>query len=1195
MPSQLALLGAQPSKPARFAPLFTERFSTGLWTQRSPLRDGASTRMESKYYGTRGDSFIDGQNIEISNKLTVVRRPGNSIYNSATYGTVLAFYEFRLFNTNTEEIKVMVDTATALYNGTGPSGQELIWAKPSGAGQTFMQYVANVLYFGNGVNQKKWIQNPQGWQASHNYTVDGLQTFIIDPNGNIQQLTQTVIPVTNIAITDDMLTVTYDQNVTSILSAGLNLRFKDLTAATFLNDETDQTITISAVSGSTITASYIHDDYASTPDTGSCIVIEGGTPLSGSVEPTWNTTLMGLTTDNTASWTNRGTTIENWGIEGPGTQTITVDVATNTNSWKPNTYYSRITGIIDSNGALQEITTTGVSGSSAPTWSTTLGGTTSDGTVTWTLTKKSTDLTWQPATTYSVGDLVVATPAGSVASVFELQSFRAAQLDSTVDMYLYTVPHTGAVGAFQFPYPLSTGSADASVTGGTSLSIDADSYVSTRPAVWSQYDTAGNFTGVTIPFPAYSTDYNLVIESAFVIHQPGNYTVQIIHKDGMVWGVGNGATYVSGPTNDPFSYTQTAVNGYPIMGGTNQSGSNTDTFVINFPTAGTYPVEFDYAFWYHSGQTFKVLINGIVPTVGAGGSTRISGNTEPTWVPFTTAYAPSYATCNENNGLLVWANIGPVTDFAWAAKTTFQANITTIVDNNGCTEEPFEAGVTTTTAPTFTQKLNGLTSDNPNLTWINTGRATVTPAGSLATYNGGWQYCISLVNTLTDTVSNAGFVTEATGSFLGASGVHLSGGIPAASAIDSQVDYVAIFRTKDGGASYYLIPGEDNQNTVYTVSLAEYLANGYEDTTPDTKLNIFFSPALALENSPPPTGFINLTYHLNRVFGSVGNVVQWSSGPDAPIGNGNEGFAPLNSATFPSLVKRIVPTSIGALVFTVSDIYLIAGKGTDSSPLYPIPYVPGVGILSYNALAVNGTTIHMFTTDNQFVALDPNAGVQQIGFPIGDQFESWDPAQVYVTWHVAGSKDQAVYVSNGSTGWYRLMTTPAPETGLTWCPFAEIQGGCKAVQSVEVSPGVNKLLVGPVTSGPILKRDLTVWTDNGTPYTAFGTIGSIVLAQPGQIAECVFITTDSMARGTRPTLSVLLDEVSGDFEDLPVYTADPTQLEPSSSLYAQRFYFSQTQEPALCRHLQMKFSWPAEDANNELLTLTLYGGFASEL
>ncbi len=175
-----------------------------------------------------------------------------------------------------------------------------------------------------------------------------------------------------------------------------------------------------------------------------------------------------------------------------------------------------------------------------------------------------------------------------------------------------------------------------------------------------------------------------------------------------------------------------------------------------------------------------------------------------------------------------------------------------------------------------------------------------------------------------------------------------------------------------------------------------------------------------------------------------------------------------------------------------------------------------------------------------------------------------------------------------------MMPTPAPESGLTWCPKATIVSGCRAIQSIETTPGNIQLLIGPSTSGPILFRDYDNSTDDGASYPAWFKLGSLVFAQPGQLAAIEFITTDSIKVGTPLTLGVLLGEISGDFETLADYTSDPPQLPPSNSLYNQRFYLSQTKEAAVCRHMQITVSWPAEPYANEIISLTPFGGFSVE-
>ena len=187
MANNLAIAGAQDSKPSKFASLYTGRWSSGIWTNRSPLRDATTSRIAEKYYGQAGDALIAGSNVEITNKLTLARRPGTSIYDENSYTNVDRFYEFRLFDQNTEEIILMIDQANALYSLSGGT-KTLVWTKSAGAGQTYMQSVGNTLYFSNGVDNKKWLQTLQVWQASHNY---GLGTTPFFEKRSFWTLTET--------------------------------------------------------------------------------------------------------------------------------------------------------------------------------------------------------------------------------------------------------------------------------------------------------------------------------------------------------------------------------------------------------------------------------------------------------------------------------------------------------------------------------------------------------------------------------------------------------------------------------------------------------------------------------------------------------------------------------------------------------------------------------------------------------------------------------------------------------------------------------------------------------------------------------------------------------------------------------------------------------------------------------------------
>ena len=156
------------------------------------------------------------------------------------------------------------------------------------------------------------------------------------------------------------------------------------------------------------------------------------------------------------------------------------------------------------------------------------------------------------------------------------------------------------------------------------------------------------------------------------------------------------------------------------------------------------------------------------------------------------------------------------------------------------------------------------------------------------------------------------------------------------------------------------------------------------------------------------------------------------------------------------------------------------------------------------------------------------------------------------------------------------------------------------MQSVETSPGVRQLLFGAAagTSGAILFRDLTANTDNGTSYPCNIQVGSLTLAQDGECAEVAFVSTKALKIGSAPTVAVLPGEVSATngaaFEVLVDPKSEPPFLEPSVTLYSQRWWLDNSQTTKWMQNLQLQFSWPAENQPNELLAYTIFGAIHQE-
>ena len=459
------------------------------------------------------------------------------------------------------------------------------------------------------------------------------------------------------------------------------------------------------------------------------------------------------------------------------------------------------------------------------------------------------------------------------------------------------------------------------------------------------------------------------------------------------------------------------------------------------------------------------------------------------------------------------------------------------------------------------------------------------------------QYGYAYMNSKTDDLSNMSPQSQPILGHLGKPG----NGSRRADSPDAQVDTIVIFATAPGGSTFLQLA------TIACTSEPGHTWTYTDTGAPDeSRLNTEWQAQVGGEGTPLPQGATCLGYHLGRIFAAVGNVVWISSGPDATVAgsSGNAGFD--TQLVAQSKITRFWACSLGMVVFTVRDAYIILGSATDADPLYMVVFIENLPLRSYDCFTINKTTPFLLLGNNQLVSLDPSAGIIEVGFPVADKLiAEYDSASSYVTFHSQSSLDTALYVANGALApnpnpilpptpapgqWYRMSANNAPEQGSAWSTKATLAAfnmGC--VQSVEVFPGIYRLLTTGTTAGPILQRDATKNTDNGVTFAVNTVFGNIVLAQPGQLAALSFVTLESVRIGTRAGLALLLGEISGTFDVLNRTRQDPPILPPSSTLYSDRYHFAQNQNEAWCRHFQMQISWPAEDAPNELLTFTIFG------
>ncbi len=1073
MPNELQKKGAQPAKPVRYGVLWHNNFYQGIVTQRNPLRSNLG-HIEAEFYGDQ-PTFIDGLNTEISTKLTLIRRPGNVVYNSQTFPAINRFYENRtsIYESSqtlpTENIQIVADTASVIYDATGPNTKNVLFTKSAGAGSAYFQSVGNSLYFTDGPDQKKLLTPQYEWQASTAFSPGSLigetvagTTYVFMALGGVN------LSILASASDGSTFTLWCDPNTVPENFADMNgvkINFSGLTAAAALNGTTEPISVVSETLG-ILQVTFAAAAYSPTADTGTATT---GNGITGVSLPSFSITQFSDTPDAGQQWKSYGPTLENWGLQ-PVTGEITITPGQG-RFWLPNEAITAPYAILDSNQNVEIAKANGTTGLSYPSWVTQTTGT-SFAVVSVT---QNTNLV-SSRSIYAEADASIPPPAGN-----------AYQNTSGVAMIVTVSADSGGGGFHGYVF------------------CDGNSTPTTEVAEFGRVNAGSsspNFYPATVTFCV-----------------PPNFYYALTTTNG-----GGGPAVLR-------SWTESLLNGA-------SSGSSTGSSA--------------------TGNSVQTIDNTVTwNNYGVPGSWQQSTSFNGPWDP-----ASPVGVITDSNGNWQYVSAGGGS-------------------TSGATE-PFPWATTV-----------GDTTTDGGLTWTCLG-----PGSIITTNNWNWGFSTHGIDGSVSTSSpivtvHGPIVGPAVTSFTDTTLLTLTGTFDSS---DSQIDQLWIWRSVQGGSTSTLfledqIPSDPGSFTYDELGI------------PDTSLIIETSAPVGKTNDPPPVGMTALSYHLGRIWGAVGNFVYPSNGPGG-TGNGNTAWNPANFFEFPSSVIRTYPTTNGLFVFTLSDIYVI--QGTTTITFFSAPFLLGTGLGNYDGFTVKGAIPFFYTTDNQVLTLDPSSGLNEAGVAIGDQFGpnngtgTFNPSTVRVTWNFSGSQEKALYVSDFSQNWWRFLPTPSPEPGTTWCPMATIVGGFSTVQSVETSPAVHNLLLGPQTSGPILMRSASVYSDNGSAYNAYATLGSLVLAQPGQRAYVKLITTDSQMVGTPLTLKVQLDEIAplsaGYFEDLTQYVPDPTELSPSNSVNAQRFYLSQTQEPAVCRHLQVLISFGNVDTvKNELLSLSLFGAYEQEL
>lgn len=1251
----LQAAGAQPQKQPKYAPLFIDKTFTGEFTQRNVLHD-PSDLATSRFYGGRPDALWMGKNIELTNRLTLQRRPGLVPFSTVTYPTApLRAFPFQLTDGT---IRVIVDTGstgslaiasvassvgtTAVYTGTFPLGgsnayagmifqvagfvtntgnngnfictasstttltlqnsvavaethaataisagavywdqqngsKTLLFGKAVGAGQTYFQAVAGVLYMGDGADTLKWTP--------------------LNTNLNIQNLTShatgTDVSVWNWG-------GAASQNAPAAVATSSGVAAGTWQASVFFS-------TMGLVIDANNNIEQLHS-IANPSTTVGSVGLVGKSSAGG---PGWNQTPGGTTTDNTVTWRNVGKIIQ-WAINTPF-ESETQAFSTNTLSCA---CYSKVSGCIYV--AIQSAATglSGVTPIADPGFVSSTPGAVIRGniflgqTVDWLCLGKPSSMpngyctgNW-PASTGTLG------PPNQT-RVIEPFTIPPAGQPLNATIYLQESTNTGTTAA-------TFGSISWATTLGNTTTEPAGSDGSILTwrlvSISKTWASGTNYTAWTSP---NQTSFGVVVDSngSFQVAVQGGTSGNSDPFSAAGWYWQSNHAYTQGTiivdTNSNRQQAQntgTSTNGVHPVWATAQGATTTDTGVTwkNLGSAYGVTTPDNQVTWVNVGQSSNWVASTkfYLPNAGFsapfsattfGGATindgtniefvvqsGVSGGTVPAW---NTSSSPGSNQTVDNNA--VWYNNGPFKQNAlvWATSHTwaYSYKARSLQDFYSVASGTPSVIPSPPPGPPFNGQLPAPTGSETNC---------ITTASPVVTLSG----------------ANSGAVVTIYGNY----------------SSDPQFDTIVIWRDADGGGFSQMFELTEIVNVPSQAGVGKYTVAGvkydwaFQDFLPDAAtaqfpgLNPQIPAPINHQNDPPLATFLPMAFNFQRIWGASGQNVLFSEGPDIKTGNPNEAFLPSDSLPFLATVVRLVRTPVGLVTFTVDSIELIGG-GPQTGTFYSVTLSPGLGLLSYNFLDVYAGEIFFFSSDNEFILMSPSLQIANFGFPLGDQFANtpssgisdttWNPAKGYVAVHQTGI-DNCIMVADGSTGWYRLnpRQVPGGTAGAEpiWSPFAAITNGAQLVQSLEYAPGLRTLIVGSPTGGSqLLKRSLAIFTDNGTPYDAFFVMGSIMLAHPGQRALLKFIEADFSGVAFKPTVSYLLNEVSGTFTPFvqnPVF--DPpsiygTQFSPAS-YSPNRYYFSGNAALAVCRHMQIKVDFGTTSNGDELYNLTIYGRLVVE-
>lgn len=424
--------GGRPQKQVKFTNIFTDELFTGLYTQRAALHSSADF-LTRRFYGGRSDALLDGANIELTNRLTLARRPGLTPFSSAIYPTApnTAFS----FEPTNGTIQVIVDC--------GSTGDISLTAVDEISGVAYYHFTSTQANAANNQYEGLIFQITGFDDANNNGTFTctySTSSYMILDNTLAVTDSATANAISSGAVYYDEQDggATYSLSAVDMISGVAYYHFTATQAAADNNGFENRVFTITgfddAVNNGVFectasTSAYmvlnnlsaITDTYSASAQSTDKILLFAKNPGAGQC---YFTAVAGVlyagdgvdtrkyipngTNQNPDAGYGASGNVWNWGGEAPTDQpTVTiVESGSAATVWQASTVYSTMGLLLDSNGNAEFLTGVNASGTNTtqlgktgngqPLWNNTQGSQTADGSCNW--TNWGIISTWKPGT-----------------------------------------------------------------------------------------------------------------------------------------------------------------------------------------------------------------------------------------------------------------------------------------------------------------------------------------------------------------------------------------------------------------------------------------------------------------------------------------------------------------------------------------------------------------------------------------------------------------------------------------------------------------------------------------------------------------------------------------------------------------------------------------------------------------------------